>query len=280
MDAASRGCHRGPMEETLDVDHLVVGAGAMGMAFADALVDHSDVRVAIVDRRHAPGGHWLEAYPFVRLHQSASFYGVASTVLGGGRLQQHGPEAGLQERASQPEIVAYYERAAERMRATGRVRLLTGADFVGDRTVVSRVSGRRSGRAGDLPHRRRPLPRAHHPGRVAASLRGRRRRPGAAGQRPRAARGAAEPLRRRGIGQDRDRRDRVAARPGRRPRRDLLGAPARPVDAQSGAHPARPGGVPRHAGRRSSSRPRHPPPSTSSSCGSRRRASCCASTAR
>ena len=131
------------MEETLDVDHLVVGAGAMGMAYADALVDHSDARVAIVDRRHAPGGHWLEAYPFVRLHQSASFYGVASTLLGGGRLQEHGPEAGLQERASQPEIVAYFARAAERMSATGRVRLLTGADFVGDRTVVSRVSGRR-----------------------------------------------------------------------------------------------------------------------------------------
>jgi hypothetical protein len=131
------------MEQTLDVDHLVVGAGAMGMAYADALVDHSEARVAIVDRRHAPGGHWLEAYPFVRLHQSASFYGVASTVLGGGRLQEHGPEAGLQERASQPEIVAYFARVADRMRRTGRVQLLTGADFVGDRTVVSRVSGRR-----------------------------------------------------------------------------------------------------------------------------------------
>jgi hypothetical protein len=131
------------MDHTLDVDHLVVGAGAIGMAFADALVDHSDARVAIVDRRHAPGGHWLEAYPFVRLHQSASFYGVASTVLGGGRIQASGPEAGLQERASQPEIVAYFARVADRLRATGRVELITGADVVGDRTIVSRVSGRR-----------------------------------------------------------------------------------------------------------------------------------------
>ena len=131
------------MDHTLDVDHLVVGAGAIGLAFADALVDHSDARVAIVDRRHAPGGHWLEAYPFVRLHQSASFYGVASTVLGGGRIQESGPEAGLQERASQPEIVAYFARVADRLRATGRVELITGADVVGDRTIVSRVSGRR-----------------------------------------------------------------------------------------------------------------------------------------
>jgi hypothetical protein len=129
--------------DTLDVDYLVVGAGAMGMAFTDALVDHSDARVAIVDRRHAAGGHWLEAYPFVRLHQASTFYGVASTVLAGGRLQESGPEAGLHVRASQPEIVGYYATALERMRQTGRVEVLTGSDFVGDRTVVSRVSGRR-----------------------------------------------------------------------------------------------------------------------------------------
>ena len=40
----------------LDTDYLVVGAGAMGMAFTDALVDHADVHVTLVDRRHAPGG--------------------------------------------------------------------------------------------------------------------------------------------------------------------------------------------------------------------------------
>ena len=131
------------MTEKLDVDYLVVGAGAMGMAFTDALIDHADVRVAVVDRRHGTGGHWLEAYPFVRLHQSSAFYGVASTILGGGRLQERGPEAGLQERASQPEVVSYYARMAERMRETGRVEVLTGCEHVGDGTVVSRVSGRR-----------------------------------------------------------------------------------------------------------------------------------------
>ena len=76
------------MTRTIDVDYLVVGAGAMGMAFTDALIDHSDTRVALVDRRHSAGGHWLEAYPFVRLHQASAFYGVASTLLGGGRLQE------------------------------------------------------------------------------------------------------------------------------------------------------------------------------------------------
>ncbi len=53
----------------LEADYLVVGAGAAGMAFTDALIAASDAQVVLVDRRHAPGGHWLDAYPFVRLHQ-------------------------------------------------------------------------------------------------------------------------------------------------------------------------------------------------------------------
>ncbi len=116
----------------------------MGMAFTDALIDHADVRVALVDRRHGVGGHWLEAYPFVRLHQASAFYGVASTLLGGGRVQQHGPEAGLQERATQPEICAYYARMlADRMQESGKVEFYANCDYVGDRTFVSRISGER-----------------------------------------------------------------------------------------------------------------------------------------
>ena len=42
----------------------------------------SDATIAIVDRYHRPGGHWNVAYPFVRLHQPSSFYGVNSRVLG------------------------------------------------------------------------------------------------------------------------------------------------------------------------------------------------------
>lgn len=132
------------MTRTLDADYLVVGAGAMGMAFTDALIDHSaDARVVLVDRRHSVGGHWLEAYPFVKLHQSSCFYGVASTVLGGGKLQVSGPEAGLQERATQPEITAYFGRMLTRMLETDRVEFLPNSDFDGDRTVVSRISGAR-----------------------------------------------------------------------------------------------------------------------------------------
>ena len=102
----------------IDTDYVVVGAGAMGMAFTDALVDHSSATVTIVDRREAPGGHWRDAYPFVRLHQASSFYGVASTPIGG-QVKQSGPEAGLHERATVVEICDYYDAALQRLTATG-----------------------------------------------------------------------------------------------------------------------------------------------------------------
>jgi hypothetical protein len=126
-------------------DYLVVGAGAMGMAFTDALIDHADVHVTLVDRRHAASGHWQDAYPFVQLHQASLFYGVASTVLGRGAVQERGPEAGLQERARQSEIQAYYDDLLHRRFVdSGRVTFLGGCEYHTDGTshlVTSRVSG-------------------------------------------------------------------------------------------------------------------------------------------
>lgn len=132
------------MPRGLEADYLVVGAGASGMAFADALTHHADVRVALVDRRHGPGGHWLDAYPFVRLHQASSFYGVASTELGSGSIQTEGPEAGLHERAGAAEIRAYYERVLnEQLLPSGRVEFHPGCEYMGDGSFVSRLTGER-----------------------------------------------------------------------------------------------------------------------------------------
>jgi hypothetical protein len=129
----------------LETDYLVVGAGAMGMAFTDALIDHADVHVTLVDRRHEAGGHWRDAYPFVQLHQASVFYGVASTVLGDGSLQRNGPEAGLQERARRPEIEAYYDDILHRrFLSSGRVNFLGGSEYWTDGSthlVTSRMSG-------------------------------------------------------------------------------------------------------------------------------------------
>ena len=132
------------MDRVVEADYLVIGAGAMGMAFTDALIDHADGHVALVDRRQAAGGHWLAAYPFVRLHQTSAFYGVASTLLGDGSLQEEGPEKGLGQRADQPTICAYYDDVlTNRMLASGRVEFFAGCEYLGDRAFISLESGER-----------------------------------------------------------------------------------------------------------------------------------------
>jgi hypothetical protein len=116
----------------LETDYLVVGSGASGMAFADTLVANTDAEVVLVDRRHRPGGHWLDAYPFVRLHQPSAYYGVESRPLGSDRIDEHGPNAGFYERATAPEICDYYSRVLdETLLPTGRVRFLGMSEYRG-----------------------------------------------------------------------------------------------------------------------------------------------------
>jgi hypothetical protein len=128
-------------------DYLVVGAGASGMAFTDALMAASDSEVAIVDRRHRPGGHWNDDYPFVRLHQPSALYGVASRPLGQDRIDEYGMNAGFYERATGAEICDYYGRVLdEQFLASGRVRFFGMHDYEGGdadgHVVRSRVTGR------------------------------------------------------------------------------------------------------------------------------------------
>ena len=94
----------------IEADYLVVGAGAMGLAFADVILTETDATIAIVDRYGSPGGHWTRAYPFVRLHQPSAFYGVNSKKLGSSRKDTAGGNAGLFELASGAEVVAYFDQ--------------------------------------------------------------------------------------------------------------------------------------------------------------------------
>lgn len=126
----------------LEADYLVVGAGLAGLAFTDALIAATDATVVIVDRRHAPGGHWLEAYPFVRLHQPSRLYGVASTPFGGDKLVTHGVDEGLYERASGGEICGYFDRVMQdRLLASGQVRFLPRCEYLGGGQLRSLVTG-------------------------------------------------------------------------------------------------------------------------------------------
>jgi hypothetical protein len=130
------------MHAELETDYLVVGAGAAGMAFTDALLAHSDATVTIVDRRHAPGGHWIDAYPYVRLHQPSTFYGVDSVPLGQDAIDAVGTNAGFYELAGADELRAYFERVVHRhFLPTGRVRYFPCSDYVGEHRFVSRLTG-------------------------------------------------------------------------------------------------------------------------------------------
>ena len=99
---------------TIEAEYLVVGAGAMGMAFIDTLITETDARVVLVDRYHQPGGHWTVAYPFVRLHQPSAFYGVNSVKLGSDTVDQIGWNEGLYELATAGEVCAYYDHVMRR----------------------------------------------------------------------------------------------------------------------------------------------------------------------
>jgi hypothetical protein len=117
---------------SFDTDYLIIGAGANGLAFADTLLTDSDADITLVDRRDQPGGHWNDAYPFVRLHQPSAFYGVNSLPLGTGQLDTSGHNAGLYELASGTEVTAYFQQVmAQRLLASGRVRFLNQTEFLG-----------------------------------------------------------------------------------------------------------------------------------------------------
>lgn len=120
----------------LEADYLVIGAGAMGLAFVDTLITETDATVVIVDRNHAPGGHWTTAYPYVRLHQPSAYYGVNSRQLGSGAIDRSGPNAGFYELAGGAEVCAYYEAVMrEQLLPSGRVTYLPMSEYLGDGRV-------------------------------------------------------------------------------------------------------------------------------------------------
>lgn len=125
-----------------ETDYLIVGSGAVGMAFADTLLDESDAHITFVDRHAKPGGHWNDAYSFVALHQPSAYYGVNSTELGSRRLDTHGPNTGFFELASGLEVNAYFDKLMQqRFLPSGRVSYLPMCDYQGEGRVVSLLSG-------------------------------------------------------------------------------------------------------------------------------------------
>lgn len=131
------------MTQIIEADYVVAGAGGVGMAFVDEIISHTDATVAIIDRKHRPGGHWNDAYPFVRLHQTSTCYGVNSTEMGGYSIDQVGLNKGCYELASGSEVVAYFDTVMrKRFLPSGRVRYFSLCEYdKQDDTAVSLAHG-------------------------------------------------------------------------------------------------------------------------------------------
>lgn len=128
--------------DDLQTDYLIIGAGAMGLAFADELLTRTEATMTIVDKRSAPGGHWNDAYSFVKLHQPAIFYGVESTSMGRDRVETSGPNAGFMELAQGPEVLAYFHALMrDRLLPSGRVTYLPLTQAREDGTLRHVLSG-------------------------------------------------------------------------------------------------------------------------------------------
>ena len=126
----------------LEADYVVVGAGVMGLAFVDTLLAESDASAILLDRRTSVGGHWREAYSFVRLHSPSALYGVNSTALGDEAPSSDPLNAGLMAMAGKDEVVRYLDKVmSDRLLASGRVTWLPGHDWRGEGMAVGLADG-------------------------------------------------------------------------------------------------------------------------------------------
>ncbi|MEO1656874.1 MAG: NAD(P)/FAD-dependent oxidoreductase [Pseudomonadota bacterium] len=126
----------------MEVDYLIIGAGTTGLCFADQLFTDTEATMAIVDRRGHAGGHWVDTYPFVELHQPASYYGVPSAPLGNDRIDTDGPNAGFHRLASGAEVTHHLQTCLhERLIPSGRVHYYPLHEVTPERTVRSLLGG-------------------------------------------------------------------------------------------------------------------------------------------
>ena len=127
-------------------DYLVIGAGAIGMAFVDSmLLANPACKIVVVDKHEVPGGHWTVAYDHVRLHHASIVYGLESTKLEGSwrRLALQRRMLPWDHCASKPELLDYYAAAMERWCRAGRVRYFPCSAYDYAQLQEENVSGER-----------------------------------------------------------------------------------------------------------------------------------------
>lgn len=131
----------------LSCDYLLIGSGAAGLAFLDTLLEEQpEATVVLVDRKPRPGGHWVDDYDFVRLHQPSIVYGIASKQLEGNWLRLLVTRFMLpwKHRASKREILDYFGDFVDAHVATGRLRYFPNCSYdfaqkLGDDTTTNQA---------------------------------------------------------------------------------------------------------------------------------------------
>ncbi|MGB5777466.1 MAG: NAD(P)-binding protein [Allopontixanthobacter sediminis] len=140
-----------------ETDYLIIGAGAVGLAFADTLLDEDpDCHITFVDKHAKPGGHWNDTYSFVALHQPSAFYGVNSMEFGDDTVDVSGPNKGLFPLASGAEVSAYFVRLMNRrLLPSGRVSYHPLSEYLGMEDGVARFRSILSGKESHVTVRRK-----------------------------------------------------------------------------------------------------------------------------
>ena len=157
------------MNTQLEADYLIIGSGAVGMAFADTLLTETEATMIIVDKLDKPGGHWNFAYPFVRLHQPSAFYGVNSMELSKGRVDQVGFNKGLNDLATGPEVLAYFNDVMQHcLLPSGRVAYYPLCEYQGSGIFRSYLTGETfqakvNKKTVDATHLKTEIPATHTP---------------------------------------------------------------------------------------------------------------------
>lgn len=118
---------------TVSCEVAVLGAGICGLNAAWVVAQHLQPgqRLVIIDRRAEAGGMWVDAYPYVRLHQPHALFTVGDLPWTDGRPPEH--------LSSRDEVVAHLQHCLEEIRARAEVETLFGHEYLGHEEVGDRV---------------------------------------------------------------------------------------------------------------------------------------------